>query len=485
MSQHDQAASSGPRLTVVSRIFLPEPSAASFRLAALVRALAAAGARTDVLTAAPAGQPPGSTPPSAGLPARVRRFGVLRDAAGYVRGYLPYLSFDVPLLWRLLRTRRPDAVLVEPPPTTAAVVRLVCALRRIPYVYYAADIWSDASAATGAPRAVVQVVRMLERFALTGAAGVLSVNDGVTRRAAELGATAISTVGNGVDTSIFNREGESAGGASAEAPGSAAPSAPRPAVDTDGSTDSPVEGHPRSAPPENRYAEVPPGASAEAPGARPAGPGRNPALNASVEAPLESEEGTTAERPFLLYAGTASEWQGAELFARAMPRVLAEVPQARLVYLGQGSSWPTLGQLAEELPPGAVELREPVEAAVSARWQRAARAAVVSLRPGIGYDFAMPTKMFAALACGTPVIFAGTRPAGELIEAEHLGWACEYDVQQVAEAMIAALRTPPTEAERDRLAQWVQQHRSLDAAAERGAEAILKVRQTSPRARVR
>src|SRR5699024_11434304 len=72
-----------------------------------------------------------------------------------------------------------------------------------------------------------------------------------------------------------------------------------------------------------------------------------------------------------------------------------------------------------------LELREPVEAAVAARWQRAARAAVVSLRPGIGYDFAMPTKMFAALACGTPVIFAGTRPAGELIEAEHLGWACE------------------------------------------------------------
>src|SRR5699024_12392957 len=81
--------------------------------------------------------------------------------------------------------------------------------------------------------------------------------------------------------------------------------------------------------------------------------------------------------------------------------------------------------------------------------------------------------------------FAGTRPAGELIEDEQLGWACEYDVDQVAEAMIAALRTPPTEAERDRLAQWTQQHRSLDAAAARGAEAIRKVRQTTPRARGR
>lgn len=408
MTRHHQAAASGPRITIVSRIFVPEPSAASFRLAALVRALAATGARTDVLTAAPAGQQPGSTPPSAELPARVRRFAVLRDAAGYVRGYLPYLSFDVPLIWRLLRTRRPDVVVVEPPPTTAAVVRLVCALRRIPYVYYAADIWSDASAATGAPRAVVHVVRLLERFALTGAAGVLSVNDGVTGRAAELGATAISTVGNGVDTAVFNRGGGTVGGASAEAP-------------------------------------------------------------------LESEEGTTAEPPFLLYAGTASEWQGAELFARAMPRVLAEVPHARLVYLGQGSSWPVLQQLAEELPPGTVELHDPVEAAVSARWQRAARAAMVSLRPGIGYDFAMPTKMFAALACGTPVVFAGTRPAGALIEGEHLGWACQYDLDQVADAMIAALRTPPTETERDRLAQWVQQHRSLAAAAERGATTIAEV----------
>src|SRR5699024_3887871 len=260
-----------------------------FRLAVLVRALAAGGARTDVLTAAPAGQQPGSTPPSAELPARVRRFRVLRDAAGYVRGYLPYLSFDLPLLWRLLRTRRPEVVLVEPPPTTAAVVRLVCTLRRIPYVYYAADIWSDASAATGAPRAVVHVVRMLERFALAGASGVLSVNDGVTGRAAELGATAISTVGNGVDTSVFNRGGEPAGDASEEASVSAAPSAPRSAaprsaVDTDGSIDSAMEGHPRSAPPENRYADERPGASAEA--------------------PVSEEVGTTAERPFLLYAGT-------------------------------------------------------------------------------------------------------------------------------------------------------------------------------------
>ena len=113
-----------------------------------------------------------------------------------------------------------------------------------------------------------------------------------------------------------------------------------------------------------------------------------------------------------------------------------------------------------------------MDAATSAIWQRAARAAVVSLKPGIGYDFAMPTKMFAALACGTPVLFAGTGPAADLIAEESLGRSSGYEPEPVAEAMIAALRTPPAEAERDRLAAWTAEHRSLAAVGRRGAEAI-------------
>ena len=407
----------GLRVTLVSRIFLPEPSAASFRLAALVRALADDGARVDVLTTSPGpGVEQVQDAPTDALPARVRRAPVLRDATGYVRGYLPYLSFDVPLLWRLLRTRRPDVVLVEPPPTTGAVVRAVCTVRRLPYVYYAADVWSDASAATGAPALVVYLLRAMERFALRGAAAVLSVNDGVSARVRELGARQVTTVGNGVDTGIFHRTGRA-----------------------------------RSAP------AGAPGASAEAPGG---------GAGASAEA-LDVPAG-----PFLLYAGTASEWQGAEIFARAMPRVLREVPGARLVYLGQGSSWPSLRALAAELPAGAVQLRDPVDAATSAIWQRAARAAVVSLKPGIGYDFAMPTKIFAALGCGTPVLFAGPGPAGQLVREENLGQATDYDVEDVAAAMITALRTAPAEAERDRLAAWTEEHRSLAAVGRRGAEAV-------------
>ena len=442
MSARRLRRSRGLRVTLVSRIFLPEPSAASFRLAALVRALADDGARVDVLTTSPGpgveqvegaadGEGPGdagrsSTGPAGealcdGMPARVRRAPVLRDATGYVRGYLPYLSFDVPLIWRLLRTRRPDVVVVEPPPTTGAVARLVCAVRRLPYVYYAADVWSDASAATGAPALVVRLLRAVERFALRGAAAVLSVNDGVSERVRELGARQVATVGNGVDTGIFHRT-----------------DTPHPADDRlQHESESAAWQKDQQVP--NRTADDRPGGS---------------------------------EGPFLLYAGTASEWQGAEIFARAMPRVLREVPDARLVYLGQGSSWPALRALADELPAGAVQLRDPVDAATSAVWQRAARAAVVSLKPGIGYDFAMPTKMFAALGCGTPVLFAGPGPARELVRTENLGQATDYDVEEVAAAMITALRSPPPAAERDRLAAWTHQHRSLAAVGRRGAEAI-------------
>jgi len=172
---------------VVSRLFAPEPAAAAFRLEALARALAEAGSDVTVLTSrARPGSPPADDAAlsstrgvdddgkhGARVPGesdrtprpgrvRVRRARVLRDSSGYVRGYLPYLSFDVPVALRLLAVRRPDVVVVEPPPTTGAVVRLVCALRRVPYVYYAADVWSDATRGSGQPGLVSRVLARVE-----------------------------------------------------------------------------------------------------------------------------------------------------------------------------------------------------------------------------------------------------------------------------------------------------------------------------------
>ena len=187
------------RVTIVSRIYRPEPASASFFLGSVADALVARGHRVDVLTAR---LPRGMSPDERGE--RVRTFPVLRDRNGYVRGYLPYLSFDVPLFFRLLFTRRPDVVLMEPPPTTGAVVRVVCALRSIPYVYDAADIWSDAADMATESRIVICVLRAVERFAMLGAAQLVTISGGVKDRAGELGITRpITVTGFGADTREF------------------------------------------------------------------------------------------------------------------------------------------------------------------------------------------------------------------------------------------------------------------------------------------
>lgn len=187
------------RVTIISRIYRPEPAAASIYLGAVADELLAQGDDVDVLTATP---PRGSIEEPRGE--RVRTFPVLRDANGYVRGYIPYLSFDIPLAFRLLFARRPDVVLMEPPPTTGIVVRVICTLRRIPYVYDAADIWSDAAQLEPVPPIVVSVLRVMERFGLRGAAHIVTISQGVFRRLRELRVDRPVTVtGFGADTREF------------------------------------------------------------------------------------------------------------------------------------------------------------------------------------------------------------------------------------------------------------------------------------------
>ncbi len=376
-------------VVVATRIFAPEPAAASLRLAALVDALAGAGHRVTVLTTTTPDDVAYVPPPGV----RVERWPVLRDRDGYVRGYVQYLSFDVPLALRLLAVRRPDVVVVEPPPTTGLVAAVVTWLRRVPFVYYAADIWSDAVVTAGMPGIVATVLRGLERRVLRAARGVMATSVGVVERVRALGAEAVA-VGNGVDTAVFRPDGE--------------------VVDHD--------------------------------------------------------------RPYLVYTGTASEVHGADVFTRAMGRVSAERPAARLVFIGQGSDVDTMRRQAEELAPGTVTFLPRVPPEEVARWIRGARASLASVLPG-PYAFAFPSKLYAAAACGTPVLFAGVGPARELVSAGRLGQVVEHDVDAVARAMVLALDdadgdSAPDSPERRRRAAWAGEHVSAAAAAQRAVEQI-------------
>ncbi|AZN30841.1 glycosyltransferase WbuB [Flaviflexus salsibiostraticola] len=392
MSHRSRGGDRAPRVTISSRIWEPERAAAAFRLRSLAAALVESGARVRVHTSKPPRQ---LTEEAASAdqqaPFSVDRHRVLRGKDGYLRGYLQYLSFDLPLLWHLLTDAKPDVYVCEPPPTTGLITRTVAAIRRRPYVYYAADIWSDASESANVPSFVVSALRAVERWVLTGAADVIAVNAAVAERARQLGATNVTTVQNGVDTTIFTPDGD--------------------------------------------------------------------------RSPLAGTQ-------YFVYAGTMSEWQGSDIFVRALAQIHADFPDLKLVFVGQGNAVAELRQVAEDLGVGdAVQILPAVSPEVAAAFQRDAIAALVSIRPGIGYDMAFPTKTMAAWACGTPVIYAGAGIARELIEANDLGWSCAYDVAGVAQAMRSSAASI---SDHRPIARWALDNVSLGAAAKNAATAILR-----------
>lgn len=373
------------RVSIVSRVFSPEPAAAAFRLEALAHELDQRGHVVDVVTSsAPRARRSGSVSERT----RVHRAPVLRDKSGVVRGYVPYLSFDVPAFFRLLFHPAPDVYLVEPPPTTGIIVRIVATLRRRPYVYFAGDVLADAARGAGTFRPIVAIVRRLELWSWHAASHVLAVSEGVRTRLVELGVRAdrISVVGNGVDARIFR--------------------------------------------PDGRRIEQ--------------------------------------SAPYMLYAGTASEVHGAGVFVEAM----TDVPDATLIFLGGGAEIEQLKDRANHVAPGRVIFLPSVPADVAAQWFRGAAVSLGSVKPGANYDFAFPTKLYAASACGSPIIFCGTGPGSEYAAAAPLGATAVADPRALSKVMREMLARRVTDADRFAQAQWAHDRASLQSAARKGADVI-------------
>ncbi|MBF0673474.1 MAG: glycosyltransferase family 4 protein [Salinibacterium sp.] len=372
----------------MSRIFSPEPSAASFMLESIARVCRDAGHDVEVVTTrAPSRLVPREIP---GV--RVRRAPVLRDASGYVRGYLQYMSFDIPLFFRLLFGRRGDVYIVEPPPTTGAVVRIVTALRRRPYVYDAADVWSDAAAMATRSRFVLSALRAVEVWAWRGAKHVVTISEGVRERMRQLGSESdTSVLGFGVDLTAFD------------------------------------------------YAPMAPGGDGA---------------------------------PYFVYAGTYSEWHGADIFVDAFARFRAAHPDFRMIFVGNGSEKANLEAKAAELGLGqSVQFLDAVAPEELSSVLAGAQASLASLKPGQGYDYAFTTKLYSSVAAGCPVIFTGVGPTASFIRdhvgEQPLGVAVDYDADAVAEAMHSYAESPLQPERRAALSEWSRERYSLDSIAQR------------------
>lgn len=384
------------RVVVATRLYTPEVTAASFRMDALVRALAPDSDVVVLTTRPPHGMTitdaPGVT---------VRRARVLRDRTGAIRGYVQYLSFDIPLFFRLLR-HRADVIVAEAPPTTGLVAAVAALLTGRVLVYYPGDVWTDAVASMEAPRPVIAVMRAVESFVLRRAASAIAVSPEVAERLGDIGGRPerVISVGNGIDTDVFS------------------PDVPAPSADV----------------------------------------------------------------PYFVYTGTMSEWQQPEVFIRALAE-LSEV-DVHIRFYGQGSVEPELKVLAERIAPGRVHFGGLVGPAESASWLRGAVAALVSIVPGIGYDFARPTKTYAAAAVGTPVLFAGAETGGEVVRVGGLGEAVGFDAHDVAAAMrrlLAEWADGTTEHARPARVAWAVDNASLRTVGARAADVVRGARRGSRR----
>lgn len=384
---------SARKVVIVSRIFLPEPAAASFRLRALARGFAAEGADVTVLTTRP---PSDMAAADADEPYRVVRVPVLRDKDDYVRGIPQYLSFDVQAFARLLFLDA-DIVVSEPPPTTGLAVWASSLLRRRPYIWYNPDVWTSATLTMDVPRIVTPLMRAAETISARCAGGVITVSEAMgneLREVTGIGWDRMFLAENGIDTEVFS-----------------------PAV-----TPEPIAG------------------------------------------------------PYFMYAGSMSEWQGADVFIRALALILPEHPDVTLHFLGRGSDMERMERVARQAAPENVVFHGVQPAERTASFTRGAVAALASVVPGRGYDFSKPTKVYAAAACGTPVIYAGAGAAAELVTGRGLGVAVAHDAEPVARAMrecLEAARGGEREAEVRRRSDWARAHASLGASGRAAARWVL------------
>lgn len=193
------------RVVIATRIFGPEVSAASAILRIWAEEFRDRGDEVVILTAKPPKGAVVDDPPGI----EVRRAAVKRDRQQYVRGYLSYMSFDIPLAFRLLFSKRADLYIVEPPPTTVAVVRVLSRLRRTPYVVRAADYWTEAAELVTTNPLVIGTLRRLEAWGLRGAARLFAAHEPLMQRFREVGIdTPATPIGFGADTKDFRYDGQ-------------------------------------------------------------------------------------------------------------------------------------------------------------------------------------------------------------------------------------------------------------------------------------
>jgi glycosyltransferase involved in cell wall biosynthesis len=171
-------------------------------------------------------------------------------------------------------------------------------------------------------------------------------------------------------------------------------------------------------------------------------------LNVNVSANLTGDglpdpNDTAADEFRIVTHGTIIKRYGHEVLIRAMPHIVAAIPQARLKIFGRGEMKAELESLVKTLEldqvvnfPGFVSEEELV------RTLRAAHVGVVTLLRNPEADLVHTFKMFEYIALGVPVVHSGTTAAKAYFDPTCMQFFEASDEKDLARAVIELYQSP-------------------------------------------
>lgn len=162
----------------------------------------------------------------------------------------------------------------------------------------------------------------------------------------------------------------------------------------------------------------------------------------SPDSGILSELGLTG-RKVIVYAGTLGYAQGLEVALEAMKSLERQIPEAILLFIGDGSEKETLVRRAAELRLSNVKFLAPRSPEYVARLYSVACVGFASLKNSPLFEGARPSKLLPIMASGKPVLYSGAGEATRLIQEAQAGLTVPpEDSAMLADAALQLLRDP-------------------------------------------
>lgn len=153
---------------------------------------------------------------------------------------------------------------------------------------------------------------------------------------------------------------------------------------------------------------------------------------------FENARRVSASSRTMLYVGNLCSWSGLEQNLRAMPKLLLNVPDARMLIVGSGHSEYErfLRQLVRELRlDHAVEFAGSQPHVRLPEFMSRAAMGLANSQPVAYRQYACPLKVIEYMAAGLPTIATEDTEAADMIRRYDCGLVSDFEVEAISEAM--------------------------------------------------